>query len=212
MSKSGHFVVVEGLEGAGKSTALQTIQDFLLSRVPELVITREPGGTQVGEAIRTILKQPLNQPLDARAELLLFYAARVQLLEEVILPALARGAWVLADRFELSTYAYQVGGRQLDRDFVNHLSSVCLQGLRPDLTFFLDLSPELGLKRALLRGKKDRIEQEPLSFFQAVFRQYHLEIAQHGSVQRIDATQSLTAVQDDIMHTLSDYLQQHVVA
>ncbi|MDX2345856.1 MAG: dTMP kinase, partial [Legionella sp.] len=112
----GQFIILEGLEGAGKSTALTTIKRFLAPYVPELITTREPGGTHVGETVRELIKHaPDAEPLEAHAELLLFYAARVQLIEQVIKPALARGAWVLADRFELSTWAYQGGGRELNQ-------------------------------------------------------------------------------------------------
>jgi len=206
----GRFLVVEGLEGAGKTTALQTIEKYLAPRVPELVITREPGGTHAGELIRALLKQSAEEPLDARAELLLFYAARVQLLERVILPALARGAWVLADRFELSSFAYQAGGRGLDRGFIESLSHFCLQGFRPDLTLFLDISPELGLQRAVSRGKMDRIEQESIDFFHTVHNKYHDEIRHYGRVESIDATQAKSSVQDAILNTLTHYFQENV--
>ncbi len=208
--KPGRFLVVEGLEGAGKSTALHTIEQCLLPNVPELVVTREPGGTLAGESIRTLLKQSNDEPLDSRAELLLFYAARVQLLERVVLPALARGAWVLADRFELSSFAYQAGGRQLDRAFIEQLSCFCLHGIQPDLTIFLDIPPAVGLERAYIRGKLDRIEQESIEFFQLVSNQYHREIQHNKTIEVIDASQPLALVQQCITHKITHYLQQHV--
>jgi dTMP kinase len=208
--KQGRFLVVEGLEGAGKSTALDTIAQYLRPKVPELIITREPGGTLAGEVIRTLLKEPSDQTLDPRAELLLFYAARIQLLQHIIFPALARGAWVLTDRFELSSFAYQGGGRQLDRTFIQHLSQFCLQGFRPDLTIFLDISPELGLERAASRGNIDRIEQESIDFFHAVHAQYQHELQHYSDIKIIDASQPLSTVQQAIRHALTEYLH-HVV-
>lgn len=209
-SKKGHFIVLEGLEGAGKSTALNTIKHFLAERVPELITTREPGGTRVGEAARQLIKETLPEsPLDPRTELLLLYASRVQLIEQIIRPALDRGAWVIGDRFELSTWAYQGGGRQLDHDVIAHLSSFCLKNFKPDLIIFLDISPELGLKRALKRGKADRIEQESLSFFTKVYHGYHEQIKAMPNVDVIDASQSLVVVQDLIRAALRRYIHDH---
>lgn len=209
-SKKGHFIVVEGLEGAGKSTALSTIKRFLAERVPELITTREPGGTRVGETARQLIKETLpSEPLDPRTELLLMYASRVQLLEQMIRPALDRGCWVIGDRFELSTWAYQGGGRQLDPDVIAHLSSFCLKEFKPDLIIFLDISPQQGLKRALKRGKADRIEQESLSFFTRVYDSYHQHIKTMTHVEVIDASQPLQAVQQLIHATLEKYVQNH---
>ena len=207
MTSKGHFIVIEGLEGAGKSTALHTIKRLLGDHVPEIITTREPGGTRVGEVARHLIKEPTpDEILDARAELLLLYASRVQLVEQVIKPALARGCWVIGDRFELSTWAYQGGGRKLDREMIGHLSSFCLQNFKPDLTIFLDISPELGLKRALKRGKADRIEQESLNFFQNVYRSYHEQLKKMNNVAIIDASLPLPAVQNTIRQVLNAYL------
>jgi dTMP kinase len=207
MAERGHFIVLEGLEGAGKSTAISTIEIFLKPRVSELIVTREPGGTQSGESIRQILKtyRP-NEPLEPYAELLLFYAARVQLLEQVILPALERGAWVLADRFELSTFAYQGGGRKIDLHFIEKLSTYCLRGLQPDLTLYLDLNPEIGLQRALLRGKMDRIESESVDFFERVGQSYHDNLVRYKSVKVIDASKPLDEVQTLVEVALKQYM------
>ena len=211
MMPQGRFLVLEGLEGAGKSTALQTIEHCLAPHVPELVLTREPGGTQAGETIRTLLKNTTDEVLAPRAELLLFYAARVQLLEQVIWPALARGAWVLADRFELSSFAYQAGGRQLDRQFISQLSRFCLADFKADLTLFLDISPTIGLQRAVSRGKIDRIEAESGDFFQAVNAQYQQEIKHYAHVEVVDASLPLDEVQLAIKQIIQTYLKHHVV-
>lgn len=206
----GHFIVVEGLEGAGKSTALDVIKRVLNRRVPELVTTREPGGTRVGEMARSLIKEILpTEPLDPRAELLLFYAARVQLIERVIRPALQRGAWVLADRFELSTLAYQGGGRKLSSAMIGHLSEFCIHDVKPDLIVFLDVTPELGMQRVAVRGETDRIEQEALVFFHDVYTSYHQHIKTMNNVVVIDASQPLVVVQDSIRIALENYLNNH---
>ena len=124
MTKHGQFIVVEGLEGAGKSTAINTIKAVLNQHHYAVLETREPGGTGIGEVIRGLIKEKsLTETLEARSELLLFYAARVQLIEQVIRPTLEKGTWVLADRFELSTFAYQGAGRGLDINFIQQLDS-----------------------------------------------------------------------------------------
>lgn len=210
--KQGHYIVVEGLEGAGKSTAISTIKKHLISVMPEFITTREPGGTDVGEVIRDLIKKEnIEEPMDARAELLLLYAARIQLLECVIKPALKRGCWVLADRNELSTFAYQGGGRKIDGDFIGQLSKFSMQGLQPDLIIFLDISPSKGLQRAKMRGTFDRIEQEPLSFFQEVHNRYHEKIKTLDNVVIIDACKPLKAVQQDIKLELDRYLKQYAI-
>lgn len=202
----GRFIVIEGLEGAGKSTAINTIKRFLKDKGRDLVTTREPGGTHAGELIRKLIKG-IDSPerLDARAELLLLYAARIQLVEQVIKPSLERGCWVLADRFELSTFAYQGGGRKLDFGWIEQLSTFSLQGFQPDLTIFLDVTPEKGLKRAYQRGKADRIEQEALSFFNEVYEAYHRKLQKMEHVVVINADQSYPAVQDEIRLALETY-------
>ncbi len=204
--KRGRFIVLEGLEGAGKSTAMETARRFLESRV-SLVTTREPGGTSLGEGVRQILKNTSHSaPIESKSELLLFYAARVQLLHEVILPALERGDWVLADRFELSTFAYQGGGRELDFNFIQTLSDFCLSGFQPDLVVFLDIPPKLGLERAFNRGEADRIEMESHAFFERVYKAYHQGLKQFEQVELIDATQTLEQVQITLERKLEAYL------
>lgn len=211
-SSKGHFIVIEGLEGAGKSTALHTIKNVLDSHNIDFIMTREPGGTVIGERLRSMIKSlDPDKTLDARAELLLLYASRVQLLTEVVCPALEHGKWVLADRFELSTYAYQGGGRQLDKKFIDCLSHHCLQGLKPDITLFLDVSPEKGLQRAKKRSQFDRIEQESLAFFDKVHKRYHDLIKELQNVAVIDANQQLSAVQQDIISVFKQYIKNHAV-
>ena len=210
MHNNGHFIVVEGLEGAGKSTALEVIKEVLTAQVPELVMTREPGGTRVGEVARELIKESFpEEPLDPRAELLLFYAARVQLIEQVIRPALDRGAWVLADRFELSTLAYQGGGRKLSSAMIGHLSKFCIEDLKPDLIIFLDITPEQGMQRVVARGQTDRIEQESMVFFNDVYNSYHEHIKTMDNVIVIDASKPLLDVQLALRIALRQHLAEH---
>ena len=210
MTKMGRFIVVEGLEGAGKSTALNIIKQILTLYVPELVITREPGGTRVGEVARELIKASVpEEPLDPRAELLLFYAARVQLIERVIRPAIDRGAWVLADRFELSTLAYQGGGRKLSSTMIEHLSAFCIVDMKPDLTIFLDITPEQGMQRVVARGKVDRIEQESMVFFNDVYESYQQHIKTMNNVVVIDASKPLHVVTEAIRTAVEYYMTAH---
>ncbi len=163
---TGKLIVVEGLEGAGKSTAIITITDLLKQQGYTVLQVREPGGTAIGEQLRAIIKNTdYKEVLTDKTELLLMYAARLQLLQEVIKPALQQGHWVVADRFELSSFAYQGGGRGLDKNLIQQLSTFCLQGFQPDLILYLDLQPELGMQRVIRRGKPIELSNKKSIFF-----------------------------------------------
>lgn len=211
MTKKGKFIVVEGLEGAGKSTIVTCIVDFLQAHGISCLKTREPGGTKIGENLRQIIKTGIDdESLVARAELLLIYAARVQLLETVIKPALLAGTWVISDRFELSTFAYQGGGRQIDKDIIKEISHFCLQGFKPHQTLFLDIMPEQGLKRVRERGEEiDKIEHESCAFFSRVYHAYHECIANMSNVSVISAILPLEKVMQETHHALSSLLNIH---
>ena len=204
MKQKGKFIVIEGLEGAGKSTIIRTIESFLQAKNQAVLLTREPGGTRVGEVVRSLIKDSVEgETLDPRAELLLLYAARAQHIEQVIRPALEQGIWVICDRFELSTIAYQGGGRGISLDLIKQISTICLQGFTVDLTFFLDILPEQGLLRASTRGAADRIEKESLDFFNKVYQAYHQAIAGNKDhIIMIDASQSLQTVQKSLLQSL----------
>lgn len=206
----GRFIVVEGLEGAGKSSAIHTIIRYLSGKLTvPIVSTREPGGTRVGEVVRTLIKERDSEPLHDYTEMLLLYAARVQLVEQVIRPALAQGQWVVADRFELSTFAYQGGGRNIAETALSNLSQLALDGFQPDLTLFLDIDPKQGLERAKRRGKADRIEAETQVFFQRVYEAYHQRLKKMTNVVLIDASQPLDVVQQTIIHHLEHFVTSH---
>tara|TARA_Y100000588_G_scaffold392623_2_gene505204 strand:+ start:792 stop:1466 length:675 start_codon:yes stop_codon:yes gene_type:complete len=208
-AEKGHYIVVEGLEGAGKSTAIKTIRSFLSDKVGQVSLVREPGGTGVGEALRHIIKEiETDEIIDPKTELLLMYAARVQLLEQVIKPSLERGDWILADRNELSSFAYQGGGRKMSMSFIKKLSDFCLNGFKPDLVIFLEVSPQRGLKRAMMRGSTDRIEQESLAFFQEVYNTYHKQLQHMENVVIINAAKPLKEVQQAIRNALTTYMNK----
>lgn len=205
--KKGKFIVIEGLEGAGKSTAIETILSVLKTHDISAITTREPGGTPVGEILRTVIKNPdYKDTLDDKAELLLFYASRIQLIRQVIKPALALGQWVIADRFELSTFAYQGAGRGIHWDQIAQLSAFALDGFKPDLTLYLDISPTLGMERARLRGQFDRIEQQGMDFFNRVHEGYLKQLPMTESIEVIDASLPLPAVQYAITQALTPFI------
>jgi dTMP kinase len=164
---SGGLVVLEGIEGVGKSTQLQHLRRHLESRGLVATILREPGGTPAGDVIRRLVLDPGTQ-VDERTEALLFMASRAQLVADVIRPALARGEFVLLDRFFLSTYAYQIAGRGLPEEAVRSANALATDGLVPDLTLLLDLPPGDALARAASRSAHDRIEQSGAAFYDRV--------------------------------------------
>jgi dTMP kinase len=195
----GKFITVEGIEGVGKTTNIDFIHRQLLAAGKTVIITREPGGTPLGEAIRGLLLDPQYTGMDAKCELQLMFAARAEHLAKVIWPALESGQWVLCDRFTDATYAYQGGGRGIDGDTIARLEELVQGGFRPDLTLLLDVPVEIGLARASQRGTLDRFEQEKVAFFSRV-RQAYLELArQHdGRYRLIDAAQPLEQVQQQL--------------
>lgn len=200
--KSARFIVIEGLEGAGKTTAISTVRQWLEARGHCVVQTREPGGTPLAEQIRTLVKSVQSEQVAPETELLLMYAARVQLLSQVIRPALLRGDWVLADRHDMSSRAYQGGGRMIDTRLIDSIRQAVLGQTTPDFTLYLDIDPVIGLERARVRGELDRIEQEQLAFFQRTRARY-LEIANtEPNIAIIDASRTVAEVQQQILAAL----------
>ncbi|MBY5920465.1 dTMP kinase [Ferrimonas balearica] len=207
MTDKGMFIVVEGLEGAGKSTAIAVVDQYLKARFEgrEIVHTREPGGTPLAEEIRAIWKQPREEAMAPMTELLMVYACRAQLVETVIKPALARGAIVVGDRHDLSSRAYQGGGRGLSEP-VSKLSALTLGEFAPDLTLYLDIDPALGLSRARARGELDRIELEALGFFERARATYLDEARRDPRIVTIDASQPLEQVHQALVVALDGAL------
>ena len=203
------FIVIEGLEGAGKSTAIAICQQFLLQHNIDFVNVREPGGTPIAEALRTIVKDSHGEDIASETELLLMYAARSQLLHNVIRPALAKGQWVLGDRHDLSSQAYQGGGRKIAADTLTALGDIVLKGLKPDLTIYLDITPAVGLARAKGRGELDRIEKQALSFFERTRTRY-LELANNDErIKTVNAEQSMELVHQDIIAVLEQFVKSN---
>ncbi|MGS0497097.1 dTMP kinase [Pseudoalteromonas mariniglutinosa] len=203
------FIVIEGLEGAGKSTAIAICQQFLAQHNIDFVNVREPGGTPIAEALRTIVKDNHDEEIASETELLLMYAARSQLLHNVIRPALAKGQWVLGDRHDLSSQAYQGGGREIATSTLASLGDIVLQGLKPDLTIYLDIDPAVGLARAKGRGELDRIEQQALSFFERTRARY-LELANSDErIKTVNAAQSMELVHQDIVTVLELFVKSN---
>ncbi|WP_367299424.1 dTMP kinase [Hafnia alvei] len=203
------FIVIEGLEGAGKTTARDTVVDELRQHgIEEIVFTREPGGTPLAEKLRDLVKQGVeNEKLTDKAEVLMLYAARVQLVDNVIKPALARGAWVVGDRHDLSSQAYQGGGRGIDSRLMQSLRDTVLGDFKPDLTLYLDLPPAIGLERARSRGALDRIEQESLAFFERTRARYLALAEQDDSIITVDASQTLPEVTASIRTALQTWFK-----
>jgi dTMP kinase len=196
MKENGFFITVEGIEGAGKSTVSDYLEKSLVARLGQEKVLRfrEPGGTEIAEEIRkTLINDQYSEQMHAKTELLLMVAARNQLIENKIKPALNQGLWVIGDRHAFSSYAYQGIGRKLGVDLVRKLHQLCFSDFKPDLTFYLDVSAEVGFERIKCRGAKDRIEQESLTFFKAI-RQGYLELLDEMNAVKIDAEQSLNDI------------------
>ena len=192
--KPGLFLTLEGLDGAGKSTHVQWLVDQLQQYGLEVVCTREPGGTPLGETLRQLL---LNEPMHLKTETLLMFAARCEHIETVIRPALARGAWVLCDRFTDATYAYQGGGRQLGGQAITDLEQWVHPELQPDLTWLFDVPLEVARERLSSTRTLDRFEKEDEAFFLRTRQAYHERV--NGAPKRfsvIDATASIPAIRE----------------
>ena len=205
---SGILISIEGGEGAGKSTVLNAIRDVLVDRGMEVVLTREPGGTPGGEAIRQLLLDP-ERRLAAETELLLMFASRAQLVREVVRPALERGAAVLSDRFTDASFAYQGGGRGIDMGLIADLERWAA-GVKPDLTFLLDVGVDVGLARARSRGAAlDRIENEQTDFFERVRAVYLARVvAEPQRFRLIDASRPPESVLVAVTSALSAWLER----
>ena len=203
--KRGLFITMEGIEGVGKSTNLEFVHRYLCDRDKEVVITREPGGTDLGEKIRGLLLDHRNQNMADDTELLLMFAARAQHIAQVIEPALAQGKWVLCDRFTDATYAYQGGGRGIDIARIAQLEEWVQGTLRPDITLLLDAPVEVGLARAASRRQEaDRFEREKQEFFERIRAAYLTMAARHSNRYRvIDAAQALSQVKMQLENILA---------
>lgn len=205
----GRLITVEGGEGAGKTTQLIFMRDFLEQAGYPVTLTREPGGTRLGEELRALLLGHRDDGMALKTETLLMFAARAEHLERVIGPALAAGQWVLCDRFTDATYAYQGGGRGLPMAQIAVLEDWVQGDLRPDLTLLLDLPVAVGRARAGERGPADRFERETVEFFERVRAAYRDRAQQHPDRYRIvDAAQPIAIVRAEVEKLLAQWLER----
>jgi len=208
VSATSRFISFEGGEGVGKTTQIQRLKEYLVSLRYEVLITREPGGTEVGEAIRQVLLDKTLPGMHQDTELLLMFAARAEHVQTVIYPALADGIWVLSDRFADASHVYQGIGRGVDAERINQLERWTLGDFQPDLTFLLDMPVAAGMKRVHTRGETDRFETENLDFFQRIRDGYLSRAKEFSERYRIiDAEQDLSVVTASINGALEKWLE-----
>jgi dTMP kinase len=213
----GKLIVFEGVEGSGKTTQMQRSRDWLVGRMkaesptfPQVAITREPGGTELGKALRRLLLEgTLTHPIQDRTELLLYAADRAQHVEEVLKPTLAAGGIILCDRYTDSTIAYQGYGRGLSLSLIEKICQMATDGLESDLTLWLDVDVEMGLARAKARGAADRMEQADLAFHQRVQQGFRALAAAHPQrIVRVDASGTEAEVQAQIQVILTQRFRE----
>jgi len=195
----GKFITIDGVEGAGKSTQIEFICEYLKAKGVDVILTREPGGTDIGEKIRTLLLSNSTGKMHADTELMLMFAARNEHIQNKIMPALKQGNWVLSDRFTDASYAYQGGGRGLDVSRIAQLEQWVSQDFTPDMTLLLDVPVEIGMSRVESRGKKDRIELEATDFFNRV-RQAYIDRSEQfpERIKLIDSSQTVERTKHQI--------------
>ncbi|MGF1645223.1 MAG: dTMP kinase [Thiotrichales bacterium] len=205
--KPGYFISLEGGEGAGKTTQIEYLKAAIEAAGVEVVTTREPGGSAVGEAIRHLLLDRALPAMHPDTELLMMFAARAEHVHRVIKPALAAGRWVISSRFTDASFVYQGAGRGVAPERLQALADWTLEGFQPDLTFVLDLPVDTGMARVLARGAVDRFEAESVAFFERVREGYLRRVeAEPHRVKRIDATESVARVTENIMEHLRAWL------
>ena len=204
MKRSGCLITFEGGDGAGKSTLIDTLHHYLEKMGRSVISTRAPGGTKIGATIRSLLLTQGEEPLSERSELFLFLADRAQHVDEVILPALAKGAIVLCDRYNDSTVAYQGTARGFEPEWTRSLCDFATKDLQPDLTLYLDIDPKIGLSRALAASQKtDRIESEGITFHEKIRKAFHAIAERDPSRFRIiDASKSPASVFEEALQII----------
>lgn len=206
---SGKFITIEGTEGAGKSTNLSSIEKVLNDFDISYIVTREPGGTAVGEELRSVLLKNESINISGQTELLLMFASRMQHINDLIKPALKLNKWVICDRFTDASYAYQGYGRQLNLSFISSLENLVHPDVQPDLTLILDVPVNIAMGRVHNRGNLDRFEQEDVAFFNRV-RAGYKEIAKNNidRCREIDASKDLAEVQAEVMQIIRDFCKK----
>lgn len=215
-SRRGLFLTFEGLDGCGKTTQMRLLAERLRAEGETVIETVEPGGTEIGLAIRRILLDPQNQHLSAAAEMLLYFAARAQNVDEILTPAIGRGEIVVSDRWTDSTWAYQGFGRGLGTEVVQSLDRIACRGRRPDLTLWIDIDLETSLDRARSRNREKaaedtRMDDQSRAFFERVLQGYRaLAEAEPGRVARVDGRGSVEEVAARVAATYENFRSRHV--
>lgn len=209
---NGMFITVEGPDGSGKTTQLHLLVKALEAKGYEVVVTREPGGTTVGNSIREVLLSPEHHEMTPRVEMMLYAASRAQNVDQIIRPALSRGAIVLCDRFVDASLAYQGYGLQYDIDQIKSLNEWATNGIVPDLTFLFDLTPQRASTRMKERGQLDRIESRDQAFHERVYEGFQTLLKQHPDrMVRINADQSIECIQDEVLDYTIERLKERGV-
>ncbi|ADD79860.1 dTMP kinase [Candidatus Riesia pediculicola] len=210
-SNFGRYIVVEGLEGSGKTTMIGFVKKMLIKEGFDILTVREPGGTPISEKIRKLIKKNFpEEKFLVKTELFMFYAARIQLMENIILPNLKSGKWVIGDRNFLSSYAYQGGKYGVKDDEIDKINKIAIGKFQPDLIIYLDVFPEIGISRIHERksSKLDRIEKRSLDFFHQVRNRYLNIIKNQKEFMIIDANQDLSSVKRLFQHKICRWMKR----
>lgn len=203
LMKRGFFITAEGMDGSGKTTQIKNMQEYLSAMGCEILLTREPGGTRISESIRSVILNPEYTEMTDTTELMLYSAARAQLVEQQIKPSMEKGVTVICDRYVDSFYAYQGFGRGLDIGRLKKITDMAVSGLMPDITFFFDLDPETALKRRFAATQSDRIENEMLDFHKRVYKGYkEIAASDPQRIKVIDASKSPEEVWQNVRRQL----------
>lgn len=205
--QNGKFITFEGTDGSGKTTQIKLLEEYLKNKGYEVVFTREPGGTKVSELIRDIILDPENTEINPLTEMILYSASRAQLVAQVIKPAIKAGKIIICDRFIDSSYAYQGYGRGIDLKMIAEVNRVAVDGVSPDVTFFMDVNPEIAIKRRINESDADRIEQEKIDFHRRVYEGYKkMALLFPDRIVAINASKPIDQVSNQINKYIDDVL------
>lgn len=205
--QNGKFITFEGTDGSGKTTQIKLLEEYLKNKGYEVVFTREPGGTKVSELIRDIILDPENTEINPLTEMILYSASRAQLVAQVIKPAIKAGKIIICDRFIDSSYAYQGYGRGIDLKMIAEVNRVAVDGVSPDVTFFMDVNPEIAIKRRINESDADRIEQEKIDFHRRVYEGYKkMALLFPDRIVAINASKPIDQISNQINKYIDDVL------
>lgn len=207
--KKGLFITTEGTDGSGKTTQIKLLEGYLKDKGFEVVVTREPGGTSIGEKIRSIILDPDNTEMSYITEMMLYASARAQLVGELIKPSLARGMVVICDRFIDSSYVYQGFGRNIDLEVIEKVNSIALDGIMPDVTLFFDIDPGIALARRIKSTGADRIEQEKMDFHRKVYEGYKKLVTKYPDrIKAVESNRSIEEIFLDVKNIIDKILER----